>query len=42
MTEALETRQRRIEREEARYKQSLYQGGLRSFKIFPVFSVDTK
>lgn len=42
MTSEMERQQRRIEKEEARYKQRLYQGGLKSFKIFPAFSVDTK
>lgn len=42
MTEAIETQQKKIEQAEAEYKHSLYQNGLRSFKIFPAFSVDTK
>ena len=42
MTETIEKRQRQIERAEAAYKQRLYQNGLKSFKIFPSFSIDTK
>lgn len=41
MTKELEKTQHRIEQEEARYKHRLYRGGLKTFKIFPVFSVDT-
>lgn len=34
----IEEKQRKIELAESKYKQSLYQGILKSFKVFPEFS----
>ena len=38
----IEEKQRKIELAENKYKQSLYQGVLKSFRVFPAFSTEHK